>query len=186
MNNNITKFMVAGLACVAAFTTTFAAPHGGKPGSASRPSAPARQQMKAPAGGHKAHAPSMPKAHNAAPVRTAHAAPAPKTHNFAPKMHHPAPKMHHPAPKMHHPAPTHHAYARHTPPPRPMHHRPCGFLHPRGHHIGGLHIAIVPPTVLIDSYYWTEEVFINGCYYILYCYPDGTKRFADGTIYCYF
>ena len=24
-----------------------------------------------------------------------------------------------------------------------------------------------------------------GVYYILYCYPDGTKRFADGTIYCY-
>ena len=45
---------------------------------------------------------------------------------------------------------------------------------------------IVPPTVLINDYYWTEEVFINGCYYILYCYPDGTKRFADGTIYCYF
>ena len=178
MDNNIKKFMVAGLACAAAFTTTFAAPHGGKPGSASRPSAPARQQMKAPSGGRTAHAPAMPKAHKAAPVRTAHASP-------APKVHHSAPKVHHSAPKVHHPAPAHHAHARHTPPPRPMHHRPCGFLHPRGHHIGGLHIAIVPPTVLINSYYWTEEVFINGVYYILYCYPDGTKRFADGTIYCY-
>ena len=148
MDNNIKKFMIAGLACAAAFTTTFAAPHGGKPGSASRPGAPARQQMKASFGGHKAHAPSAPKAHRAAP----------------------AAKMHHSAPKVHRPAPMHHAHARHTPPPRPIHHRPCGFLHPRGHHIGGLHIAIVPPTVLIDSYYWTEEVFINGVYYILYCY----------------
>lgn len=75
--------------------------------------------------------------------------------------------------------------ARPTPRPRPRHHTPCGYLYPRGYHIGGCHIAIFPPTVLIDSYYWTEEVFINGCYYILYCYPDGTKRFADGTIYCY-
>lgn len=45
---------------------------------------------------------------------------------------------------------------------------------------------IAPPLVVIDSYYWTEEVLIDGEYYILYCYPDGTKRFADGTIFCYF
>lgn len=171
MNNNIRKFVVAGLACAAAVTTTFAAPHGGKPGFSPRPAAPARQQMKAPVSGHKAHASPAPRAHNPAPAHKAHAAS--------------MPKMHRPAPKIHHSAPTHHAYARHTPPPRPVNHRPCGFLHPRRHHIGGLHIAIVPPTVLIDSYYWTEEVFINGVYYILYCYPDGTKRFADGTIYCY-
>ena len=62
---------------------------------------------------------------------------------------------------------------------------PCGFRYPRGYHIGARHIAILPPAVLINDYYWTEEVFINGQYFILYCYPDGTKRFADGTIYCY-
>ena len=171
MNNNIRKFMVAGIACVAAFATTFAAPHGGKHGSTSRPAALARQQAKAPNAGHKTHAQPATRAHSAAPAHRAHASPAPKSHN--------------PAPNVHRPAPARHAHARHTPPPRPASHRPCGFLHPRGHHIGGLHIAIVPPTVLIDRYYWTEEVFINGVYYILYCYPDGTKRFADGTIYCY-
>ena len=161
MDNNIKKLMVAGLACAAAFTTAFAAPHGGKPGSASRPSAPARQQTKAHASRHKTHAKSAPKTHSAAP------------------------KTHHPAPKTHSHEPAHYANARHAPPPRPANHRPCGFLHPRGHHVGSLHVAIVPPTVLANSYYWTEEVFINGVYYILYCYPDGTKRFADGTIYCY-
>jgi len=164
MNNNINKFMIVGIACAAVFTTAFAAPHGGKPGATHRQATPARQQMKAPGNGHRSHVQPAPKAHRAAPAHTAHASPAPKAH---------------------HAAPAHHAHARHAPPPRPRNHRPCGFLYPRGHHIGGFHIAIVPPTVLIDSYYWTEEVFINGVYYILYCYPDGTKRFADGTIYCY-
>lgn len=181
MNNNIRKFMVAGLACAAAFTTTFAAPHGGRPGATThvgktgattRTATPARQQMRAPGNGYKTHAQPVTKTHHAPPTRKFHAQPAPRMHNAAPKMHHAAPARR--------------EYARrHTPPPRPVNHRPCGFLHPRGHHIGGLHIAIVPPTVLVDSYYWTEEVFINGVYYILYCYPDGTKRFADGTIYCY-
>ena len=79
----------------------------------------------------------------------------------------------------------------HRPPPvvggfhAPFRHGPCGFRYPRGYHIGSRHLAIVPPVVLINDYYWTEEVFINGQYFILYCYPDGTKRFADGTIYCY-
>ena len=45
---------------------------------------------------------------------------------------------------------------------------------------------IVPPRFAVMSYYWTEEVLINGAFYLLYCYPDGTKRFSDGTIFCYF
>ena len=184
MNNNIRKFMVAGLACAAAFTTTFAAPHGGRPGAASRPATHARQPMKAPGNGHKTHAQPPPRAHQAAPTHKVHASSGPmhKAHASPGPMH----RVHaSPAPRMHNSAPTHHAHVRHTPPPRPISHRPCGFLYPRGHHIGGIHIAIVPPTVLIDNYYWTEEVLINGVYYILYYYPDGTKRFADGTIYCY-
>ena len=76
--------------------------------------------------------------------------------------------------------------ANHVAPARPADHKPCGRIHPHGHHIGPRHIPIVPPVVVIESYYWTEEVEIDGEYYILYCYPDGTKRFSDGTIYCYF
>ena len=106
----------------------------------------------------------------------------PQTHAAMPKMHAAMPKAHKPAAHPHAFMPKHH-----TPPPAPRHHHIAPrFLHPRGHHIGGRHIVIVPPTVLINDYYWTEEVFIDGYYYILYCYPDGTKRFADGTIYCYF
>ena len=69
---------------------------------------------------------------------------------------------------------------------RPPDHRPCGRIYPHGCHVGPRHILILPPDVMVDSYYWTEEVSINGVYYILYCYPDGTKRFFDGTIFCYF
>ena len=133
--------------------------------------------------------------------------PAPRMGGFhAPAPRGPAPRMsggfrppvsHGPAPRMGGfcgPAPRmggFHAPAPHGPPPRmggfhaPFGHMPCGFRYPRGYHIGARHIAILPPAVLINDYYWTEEVFINGQYFILYCYPDGTKRFADGTIYCY-
>lgn len=75
--------------------------------------------------------------------------------------------------------------ASHVPPARPAGHKPCGKLHPHRHHVGHHHITILPPLVSPYDYYWTEEVLIDGEYYILYCYPDGTKRFVDGTIYCY-
>ena len=163
MDNNIKKFLVAGLACAAVCATALAghhggAHHGGKPAAAPH-RAPVHHQSNASVGGPR------------------HMPPAPKMHNAAPKMHHVAHAAHH----AHVRPPIH----RHPAPPPPRHHVPCGFRYPRGHHIGGRHVVIVPPTVLINSYYWTEEVFINGQYFILYCYPDGTKRFADGTIYCY-
>ena len=176
MNNNFKKLLVAGLACAAVCITTLAAPHGGRNGHAPRQTA-TRHTTQAKSSHAPRNAQHAPKAQNLTYGHHAHARPTtpPRTtpqHKAAPK----APQgAHGGRPLMHH-----------TPPPRPKDHRPCGRLHPRGHHIGGRHVVIAPPLVVIDSYYWTEEVLIDGVYYILYCYPDGTKRVADGTIFCYF
>ena len=127
MDNKIKKFVVAGLVCAAACTTALAAPHGGRQGG-------------------------FGPRHSSPPLKVHHAAP--KMHHAAPVTHHGAPKMHHAAPKMHHVAQVHHgrpAHVRHAPPP--PRHVSCGFRYPRGHHIGGRHVVIVPPTVLINSYY---------------------------------
>lgn len=118
--------------------------------------------------------------------------PRPAPHHSAPAHHHKAPKAHNPphhkGPKPHVKAPPPHMRhpGAHVVPHRPPNHRPCGRLHPHGYHIGPRHIQIFPPIIVVEDYYWTEEVLIDGVYYILYCYPDGTKRFSDGTIFCYF
>ena len=177
------------LACLAMLFAAFAAnamppmgggrPMGGGARPAVRNSAPARQQKPA-----KVH-------NNNNKVRKA--SPAAKQHNAAAAKHNTvnkaAPAARSSAPNamrkgnLASPAAAH--PANHVAPVRPDGHKPCGRLHPRGHHIGPRHIPIVPPEIVIDEYYWTEEVEIDGEWYILYCYPDGTKRFSDGTIYCY-
>jgi len=176
MNNNITKLMVAGLACAAICTTALAAPHGGKSGPAPRP-APNHHAPQAKSSQMPRHVQPVPQAQHTTPGHLTQARHAPSPQVIPPHKAAPMP------PKIPHIG---RPIAHHTPPPRPKNHRPCGRLHPHGHHIGEHHVAIVPPIIVVDSYYWTEEVLINGVYYILYCYPDGTKRFADGTIFCYF
>ena len=176
MNNNLKKLLITGFACAAVCTTALAAPRGGRSGPATRP-APAHYAPQAK-GGHSPHGVhTAPNARTTAHGNHAQVRLAPPTQPMPP--HRAAPR----APQLpHHGRP----HVHHMPPPRPRNHRPCGRLYPHGHHIGGRHVVIVPPLVVIDSYYWTEEVLIDGVYYILYCYPDGTKRFADGTIFCYF
>ena len=144
---------------------------------ASAPAAPRANATHAPS----VKTPAAPRAGKPAAVPRIQGNVAMHSHAAMPKTHTAMPKAR-PAAHPHAVTPR-----QHMPPPAPRHHHVAPrFLHPRGHHIGGRHIVIVPPTVLINDYYWTEEVFIDGYYYILYCYPDGTKRFADGTIYCYF
>ena len=174
MNNNFKKLLVAGLACAAVCTTAFAAPHGGRGGSAPR-SASMHHAPQARGGHAPRSVQPAPRARTATHGGHAQVRHAPPTQAMTP--HRAAP------PRISHGG---RPLAHHTPPPRPMNHRPCGRLYPHGHHIGGRHVMITPPIVFVDNYYWTEEVLINGVYYILYCYPDGTKRFADGTIFCYF
>lgn len=167
MKNTYSKLLAVGIACVAVYTTSFALPPGGRPGPAPRPS-PANH-----------HPPKVaPKPHYAPPAARP-PAPGPR---MAPAS---GPRLIPPARPPFAP-PRVRIPPRHIPPPMPPHHRHAGRLFPHGHHIGGHHIMIVPPRFAVMSYYWTEEVLINGAFYLLYCYPDGTKRFSDGTIFCYF
>ena len=72
MNNNLKKFLVAGLACAAVCTTTLAAPHGGKNATSPRPAA--HHETHAPKHDHHHTAPA-PAAHHH--EHHAHARPAP-------------------------------------------------------------------------------------------------------------
>ena len=175
MDNNIKKLMIAGIAFAAVCATAVAAPHKGRNAPEPRPASAHQAQQPKAARAHRAQ--PAPQPGHAGHARHERTRPAPQRHG-APQHRagHKAP------PRMQHEGRRH---ASHTPPPRPKNHRPCGRIHPYRHHIGERHVVILPPVFLVDDYYWTEEVLIDGVYCILYCYPDGTKRFADGTIFCY-